>query len=123
MSPLTLIFPWPPSVNRLWRSVLIGGKVRTLLSKEGRDYSEEVWAIVKKKTGPKAEKLLGEVYVDIYASPPDSRRRDLDNILKSVFDSMTKAGVWADDSQVGEIRIQRGPKTEGGMVRVIVGNR
>lgn len=31
---------------------------------------------------------------------PDRRRRDLDNLLKTVMDAGTQAGVWRDDCQV-----------------------
>lgn len=37
--------------------------------------------------------------------PPDNRRRDLDNLLKCLLDSMTAAGVYADDSQVKDLSL------------------
>lgn len=40
MKSLTYTLPWPPSVNHYWRRVLIGGKPRTLLSKEGREFKQ-----------------------------------------------------------------------------------
>lgn len=34
--------------------------------------------------------------------PPDLRIRDLDNIQKSLWDSLQKAGVYKNDSQIKE---------------------
>ena len=42
-----LELPFPPSVNRYWRHVGMGGGVRVLLSREGRRYKAAVWAIVR----------------------------------------------------------------------------
>jgi Holliday junction resolvase RusA-like endonuclease len=38
---------------------------------------------------------------------PDRRVRDLDNCLKVALDSLTKAGVWADDGQIDRLLIIR----------------
>lgn len=65
----------------------------------------------------KVTRVSGPVSVDIVAYMPDRRRRDLDNILKSLLDSLTHAGVWDDDDQVHDLRIRRGPHI-GGMVKV-----
>lgn len=49
--------------------------------------------------------------------PPDGyRRRDLDNFQKAVWDSMTHAGVWLDDSQIDAFCVLRGPVIESGCV-------
>jgi crossover junction endodeoxyribonuclease RusA len=56
----------------------------------------------------------------ITAHPPDKRRRDLDNILKCLLDSLTHAGVWDDDSQVDELAVIRGEIVPGGKVKVVV---
>lgn len=45
--------------------------------------------------------------VSLVAYFPDARRRDIDNVLKSVLDGCTPL-VWADDSQVDSARIERG---------------
>ena len=61
--------------------------------------------------------ITGPVVVDIEAFMPDRRRRDLDNLLKGLLDSLTHAGVWEDDNQVVDLRIRKAP-TIGGMVKV-----
>ena len=58
--------------------------------------------------------------VEILASPPDLRARDLDNLPKGVLDSLTHAGVIRDDSDIDDLRIRRGPKIAGGMLDVAI---
>lgn len=109
MSEITL--PWPPSMNSYWRSV--GGRV--LISKDGREYREHIQALALSLKWPKFH--AARVTVEIEAWMPDRRRRDLDNLLKAVLDSLTHAGVWNDDSQIDDLRIVRAPHI-GGMLKV-----
>jgi crossover junction endodeoxyribonuclease RusA len=109
---IELTLPWPPSMNHYWRNV--AGK--TLISAEGRSYRKAVADQVLIQRGAKL--LAGRLVVAIIAFVPDKRRRDLDNLLKSVLDSMTHAGVWLDDSQIDDLRITR--SNVGGMIRVQV---
>ena len=90
--------PWPPSVNRYYRHV----GPRVLISCEGRRYR---MMCVSRLGGmfPKLEgkvKLTGEFY------PPDARKRDLDNVLKCMIDSLVHAGLMRDDSQIKHIDVQ-----------------
>lgn len=90
--------PWPPSVNRYYRHV----GPRVLISREGRRYR---MMCVSRLGGvfPKLEgkvKLAGEFY------PPDARKRDLDNVLKCMIDSLVHAGLMRDDSQIKHIDVQ-----------------
>ena len=62
---------------------------------------------------------IGNIAVEIEAFMPDRRKRDLDNILKALLDALTHAGVWADDSQIVDLRIRKAP-TIGGMCKVLV---
>ena len=54
-------------------------------------------------------RLAGRLRVTITLNPPDKRRRDIDNFAKAIFDALTHAQVWLDDSQVDDLRIIRGP--------------
>ena len=104
MPEVVLTLPWPPSVNRYWRQV----NGRAILSAEGRLYKQDVAAVCW-AAGVQPE--MGPVVVDILAVRPDKRRRDLDNLLKAALDSMTP-WVWADDSQVVDLRIRWAPEAE-----------
>ena len=108
-----IVMPWPPTVNHYWRNV--GGKV--LISKAGREYRDAVWELSVENHWPKFG--CDRVRVEIEAWMPDRRRRDLDNILKSLLDSLTHAGVWDDDSQIDDLRIFRAPRI-GGMCKVAI---
>ena len=105
--------PWPPSVNHVWRRV--GSK--TLLSAEGRKYRESVGqhCLLHKIAG---ERLAGRLSVRILVSPPDKRRRDIDNLTKVPLDALTHAAVWEDDSQIDELYIRRNPVTPGGAITI-----
>lgn len=84
---------YPPSLNRYYRHV----RGMTLISREGRDYRAKVNAAVKARAFPR---FRGKVRMTAEFYPPDALRRDLDNVLKCLLDSLTKAGAWDDDSQV-----------------------
>jgi crossover junction endodeoxyribonuclease RusA len=45
------------------------------------------------------------VWVEVHFG--DARRRDLDNLSKSMLDAMTKSGAWEDDEQIDDLRITR----------------
>lgn len=108
---VTLTLPWPPSVNHYYRRV---GNA-TLISKEGRRYRKRVASDVLLARSPRVD---GRLSVRIVASPPDLRRRDLDNLQKSLLDALQHAGVYDDDSQFDRITVERAGVVEGGEVLV-----
>ncbi len=112
----TVLLPWPPSLNAIWRSIVINGAPRVLLSKAGRDYREVVSRLLREN----GVAIRGPVQVTIDAYPPDRRRRDVDNLAKAALDALTHAGVWGDDSQVLDLRIRmRAPGQRPGLAVVI----
>ena len=54
------------------------------------------------------------------AAPPDKRRRDLDNILKALLDSLVHAGVLIDDEIIDELHIIRLPPAAPGTVFITI---
>jgi crossover junction endodeoxyribonuclease RusA len=108
---IRLELPWPPSVNHYYRRV---GSA-TLISKEGRRYRTRVAGEVLLARSPRVE---GRLAVRIVASPPDQRRRDLDNLQKALLDALQHAGVYRDDSQIDRISVERGSVMPGGHVNV-----
>lgn len=106
-----IVLPFPPSLNRYWRSV----NGRVLISKEGREFREHVTLMAAGQKWPKFGQ--DRIAVHIEAWMPDKRRRDLDNLTKATLDALTHAGVWADDSQIDDLRITRAPLV-GGMLKV-----
>jgi len=107
---MVIQLPWPPSVNHYWRR---HGN-RYFVSKEGQTYREEVFYLCHKYKGLYGAKSRLSVVIEAF--PPDKRRRDLDNILKSLLDSLQHAGVYEDDSQIDYLAIKRNPSLEGKII-------
>lgn len=104
---IELELPYPPSVNHYYRRV----GPRTLISREGRRFRQRVLSVLaayalRPFAGPLA------VQVEIY--PPDRRRRDIDNVQKSLFDALQHGGVYRDDSQVVRLVIEKCDCVPGG---------
>ena len=115
MSALVIELPFPPSVNTYWRHVMIGKHPRTLLSEKGRKYKQEVADVILVNNPPKLSGPLA-CTVDLY--PPCNRRRDCDNYCKGLLDALGAAGLYADDSQIIDLRIRMHQKRAPGSVRV-----
>ena len=113
---MVLTLPWPPSVNHYWRT----WRGRMLLSRQGRAYRKQVGAILKAagvtpQSGPLA------IHVELY--PPDRRKRDIDNTLKAIGDSLQHGGAFHDDSQIVWLLIQKAEVVPGGKVVVRIAER
>lgn len=106
-SGLRLELPWPPSVNVYWRN----WQGRMVISTAGRKYAKAVADQVLMQGGFK--RFDGKLRVVIEAYRPDNRKRDLDNLLKATLDALTKAGVWADDGLIVDLRIFWSPEMGG----------
>ena len=111
--------PWPPTINTYWRHKVVGRLATVYVSGVGKIYRKAVNNLVMEAAMVQRYlKQAGPLRVVIEAFPPDRRKRDLDNILKSLLDSLTHAGVWEDDSQIEDLRIYKA--TIAGMVKVRV---
>lgn len=114
---IELELPWPPSINGYWRTY---GN-RQILSKRGREFQAEAVACVAdvvRLTGGYGSGL--RLSVKLTLSPPDCRVRDLDNYCKATLDACTKGRLWADDSQIDRLVLERAGKCKGGKVSVSV---
>ena len=104
---IELELPYPPSVNHYYRRV---GQ-RTLISRQGRRYREHVAALV---AAAGLRPVAGRVELRLEFYPPDRRRRDLDNVLKALWDALEKGGAYHDDSQVKKVTAEMLSPTPGG---------
>jgi crossover junction endodeoxyribonuclease RusA len=116
VAAVKLTIPYPPSTNRYYRNVA----GRTLISREGRAYRKRVGAILKAagvtpQSGPLA------IHVELY--PPDRRKRDVDNALKSLNDSLQHGGAFHDDSQIVWLLVEKAEVVPGGKVVVRIAER
>lgn len=114
---IELILPFPPSVNRYWRSPNKGKFAgRTLLSEAGRKYrAAALNALADQHPG---KVIKGRVEVHLALFPPCRRKRDIDNYIKGVLDVLTHGRIWEDDEQVDRLSVIRGCPTKGGQIRV-----
>lgn len=114
-----MTLPWPPSVNSYWRHPSRGPLAgRHLISEEGRQYRNVILSLARVNQHDRS--FAGSLGIEIKAHPPDRRKRDLDNILKALLDSITHAGVIVDDSCLDAIAIARMPPVKGGRVDVTI---
>jgi crossover junction endodeoxyribonuclease RusA len=104
----TMHLPYPPSVNTYWKS----WRGRVVLSKEGKQYKTIV-KIMTKHVRP----IKDNVSLRIAVHPPDNRRRDLDNVLKALLDSLNGV-AYHDDSQIHHLEVSKLDKQPNGMVIV-----
>lgn len=112
MNEYQFVLPYPPSLNTYWRR---RGNTY-FVSKVGERYRRDVALIVRQQR--LKLNLSGRLAIKIIAEPPDKRRRDLDNILKGLLDSLIHAGFAEDDEQFDDIRVIRGVKVPGGRLGI-----
>lgn len=109
---LEIELPHPPSVNHYWRHC----KGRHFISKEGREYRQYVTIAVKNSRIDMIRKPV-KLAVEIEWHPPDRRRRDVDNIVKALFDALQHGGAVEDDNQFRKLYVyDAGPEKPGRVV-------
>lgn len=96
---MIVTLPWPPTVNNYYATF----NGRRLISKQGREFKERVSDIILVERLNKF--LAGRLEIEIELYPPDNRRRDIDNTIKPLLDSLTSAGVFNDDSQIKKMTV------------------
>ncbi len=103
--------PFPPSANTYWRHV----NGRTILSAEARAYRKTVQAAVGV-----VRALTGDLKVRLEYWYPDKRRRDIDNLIKQLLDSLVIANVMQDDCQITDLHVRKIGYEAGGSVLVTI---
>ncbi|EQB4330068.1 RusA family crossover junction endodeoxyribonuclease [Providencia stuartii] len=117
MKPIiSLILPFPPSVNACWRN--INGK--TLISAAGRKFRVNAIAAVYEQLRKKPKIITENVSVIVKMYPPSRQRRDIDNYLKAPFDALTHAGIWKDDDQVKRVEMEWCEVVKGGRFEITI---
>ena len=99
--------PYPPSVNNYWRHV----GPRVLISRRGRAFRKVVRSTL---AGLGVRPLTGKLRVHIELHPPDRRRRDVDNALKSLLDALEHGGAYLDDGQIVKLDVEKRQPVTGG---------
>jgi crossover junction endodeoxyribonuclease RusA len=110
---IRLELKYPPSINHYF-SYYQG---RPVLSKDARSYRH---AVRRLAIAQGIKPMLGELAMQVDAFPPDNRRRDIDNCLKSLIDALQHAGAFWDDSQIVDLHAIKHPPMKGGQVIVAI---
>ena len=98
---MVIELPWPPSINHYWRHAKNGHYI----SQEGINFRKTVQYLCLPHRGVFDENSRFAVVIEAF--PPDRRKRDLDNVLKSLLDSLQHAGIYKDDNQIDFLSINR----------------
>lgn len=110
---IQLQLPYPPSVNHYWGQA---GNHR-FIGKKGKEFRAQVMDAVNEAG---IQPLEGRLAVHIALFPPDRRKRDIDNVLKSLLDACEHAGCYENDSQIDELHITRRDLIKGGACTIII---
>jgi crossover junction endodeoxyribonuclease RusA len=108
--------PWPPSVNRIWKTTSKGGWYST---KEAKEYRISVTYLAI-AAGIRNSFPSGNVRVCLFVYPPDKRKIDLDNRAKVILDALQDAKVYNNDSQIKILHMEMLEVRKGGFVTVII---
>ena len=112
---INLDLPYPPSVNRYWRHVLIGKRAAVLLSREAREFKARVGEICALA---RVQPIEGPVFVRLVAYRP-RKIGDLDGVLKGTLDAL-QGFAFKNDSQIVRILAERRDDKERPRVEVSV---
>lgn len=117
-SLIEVTLPYPPSINHYYGRTRNG---QIFIKTAGRDFRQRVADIV---ADARCTKQDGALAMFIWVSPPDKRKRDLDNIVKATQDALQEAGCYDNDCQIAGLHVERGLVCKGGKVFVqIVAHR
>ncbi|MFN3858145.1 MAG: RusA family crossover junction endodeoxyribonuclease [Caulobacter sp.] len=110
---ISVTLPFPPSTNRLWRSV----NGRNIKSAEYREWEARAVAGLGRRNAPP---LTGPYSILFNCERPDRRRRDLGNLEKALSDALVTGKVIADDCNAERITLAwvRAADSKAPVVRV-----
>lgn len=128
--------PYPPSVNTCWRSAAVkrsnasklvrGGfnayRAVVYMTKEGKLWRQRAVVALRNEMWKARGQwpMKGEVAAAVVVHAPDGRVRNIDNLMKALFDACTHAGVWTDDDQISRFTVSRGERRSGGAIALEV---
>jgi crossover junction endodeoxyribonuclease RusA len=97
---LNWTLPYPPSANAYWRSIVVHGRGRVVVSREAKAFKKAVSAALAGLSP-----LTGPVHLVANFYRP-RKRGDLDNLLKVTCDAL-KGIAYHDDDQIVKITASR----------------
>jgi crossover junction endodeoxyribonuclease RusA len=100
---IELFLPFPPSINSYYVKTRNG----VFISASGKAYHKRVLEDIKEQCGP-MKPISIYVHLSVVLFMPDKRKRDLDNYMKPLLDSLTRCAFYEDDSLVNQLFVYRG---------------
>ena len=113
-----LSLPFPPSINDYYGLTCNAKIPRKYIKEKGRLYKKEVQTIIQRKDLELRANV--PLSISIIITPPDNRVHDIDNILKCLFDSLTEANFWENDSYVRKLQMEYVPPSKSGSILIFV---
>lgn len=115
-----LELPFPPTLNHYRTPVVHPSKKYAYLitSPSGDKYKKKIVQLIKD-----APYFTEKVHVSIIMQPKTGHEFDLDNYLKALFDGLTDARVWKDDSLVHSMYVEKGKPVKGGKVFIKISKK
>jgi Holliday junction resolvase RusA-like endonuclease len=90
--------PYPPSVNRIWRSSAKSAGKNVYIAPSYKKWKDAAGALLMTKRGWMMRRVVGPFSVDIALCPPKGHPRgDLDNRIKAVLDFLQSATIVSND--------------------------
>lgn len=112
MDVLRFELPYPPSVNHYYLHTSNG----VILGAKGKSYRRDVALLLNHHKGYCGAERRLSVTINLF--PPDKRKRDIDNILKCLLDSMEYANVYENDNQIDMLTVIRRQRVQYGSVQI-----
>lgn len=117
MNEVELTFPFPPSVNSMWRSV----QGRVLLSKKYREWVDVAEARFYEQGAHRLPKISGPFEASIVLDAKRRRTSDVDNRIKPLLDALQRFGLVANDRHCDRLTISWGDAPAGCSIKITTG--
>lgn len=124
---IEISLPWPPSVNHYKKmggfSRTVDGKLyqRRVNTNQTKQFYFDVWVLAKSLFGAQGSKFHSSdaiVEVALRMWPPHTKRFDIDNFCKVTLDSLVRAKVIKDDSNIHRLVVEKMSMIAGGRIDV-----
>ena len=111
---LTLLLPLSPSINDSYGITSKSGYPIKYVKLKAKEYFSVVHNYVLENNFNIQANV--PLKVEVIINFATNHRNDLDNRLKALFDSLTRADVWDDDSLIDELHVIRGVVKKPGSI-------
>ncbi len=112
-----LHLPIPPLLNNYYGLACNGRMPRKFVKEAGKQYRADILKIIQKKDLVLKANIPMFVQITI---TPTLKGCDIDSVQKCLFDSLTEAEFWQDDSYIKKMLVDFAPPTTKGSLLVYV---